>query len=182
MNRSHDYRALEREYVTSQVSLRELCRKHGISAHSLVTVQARKGRWQEKREQYQAKASEAYMSRHAARMADRQAEIEDKALDAIDEAIDKFRDDMRATKPVRQPDGSISEEPVMRLMPKDVAVLLDRFEVLFGRPSVISQHQGLEMSAEVTPDALRDFLEATRGMGGPSRMDMSPLPRRRVDD
>ena len=51
MNKSHDYRALEREYVTSQISLRELCRCHDVTAHSLVTVQAKKGRWQEKREQ-----------------------------------------------------------------------------------------------------------------------------------
>ena len=45
MNKRHQYRELEREYVTSQISLRELCRRHGITAHSLVTVQAKKGKW-----------------------------------------------------------------------------------------------------------------------------------------
>ena len=30
MNKSHDYRALEREFITSQISLRELCRRHGV--------------------------------------------------------------------------------------------------------------------------------------------------------
>ena len=35
MNKSHDYRALEREFVTSQISLRELCRRHGITAAHL---------------------------------------------------------------------------------------------------------------------------------------------------
>lgn len=111
------------------------------------------------------------------------AEVRDDALELISEAINKARDDMRATKLVRQPDGSIAEEPVMRLKPKDVALLLDRFEVLFGRPSSVSQHQGLEISAEFTPAALCEFIEATRGMGGPSRMEESPLPRRRrLDD
>ena len=57
MDKCHPYRGMEREYVTSQVSLRELCRKHGISAHSLVVGQAKKGKWAEKREQYQAKES-----------------------------------------------------------------------------------------------------------------------------
>ena len=89
MNKRHDFAKLEREYITSQISLRALCRKHNISAHSLVTVQAKKGKWQAKREQYQAKESDAFMSRHAARQADRQAEIHDKILDAIDEAIDQ---------------------------------------------------------------------------------------------
>jgi transposase-like protein len=183
INRVRDYAQLEREFITTDISIRELCRRHGISAHSAVVVQAQKNDWTAKREAHQARASESFIEKHADRMADRQAEISDKALDAIDEAIDKFRADLKATKLVRQPDGSITEVPVMRLMPKDLAVLIDRFEVLFGRPSVISQHQGLTVSTEVSADALREFIEATRGMGGPSRMDVSPLPRtRRLDD
>ena len=42
MNKSHDYRALEREYVTSDISIRELCRRHGIRSHSPVVDQAKK--------------------------------------------------------------------------------------------------------------------------------------------
>ena len=180
MNKSRDYRALEREYVTSQISLRELCRRHNITAHSLITVQAKKHKWAEKREQYQAKESDAFLSRHAARQADRQAEISDKALDAIDEALTKFRDDMEATKPVRQPDGSISEEPVMRLMPKDVAILLDRLEVLFDRPARISEGRDLNVRSELPIDALNQIVELTRGRAAPPT---SPLPRtRRLDD
>jgi len=180
MNKVHPYRELEREYVTSQVSLRELCRRHGITAHSLVTVQAKKGRWQEKREQYQAKESEVFMSRHAARTADRQAEIGDKALEVVDEAITKFREDMRATKPVRQPDGSTREERVMRLKPKDVAILLDRLQVLFAKPSVISEGRDLTVRSELPIDALNEFVELTRGRAA---LPTSPLPRRRrLDD
>jgi hypothetical protein len=161
-----------------------MCRRHGITAHSSVVTQAKKLKWQEKREQYQAKESESFIEKHADHMGDRQARIRDKSLDAIEEAIDKFREDMRATKLVRQPDGSVIEEPVMRLMPKDVALLIDRFQVLFERPSVISQHQGLTVSTELSADDLCEFIEATRGMGAPSRMDVSPLPRtpRRLDD
>ena len=182
MNKRHQYRDLEREYITSQISLRALCRKHGITAHSLVTVQAKKGKWQKKREAYQQKSGDAFIEKHADRMADRQAEVRDKALDAIDEAITRFRESMRATKPVRQPDGSITEEPVMRLTPKDVAILIDRFEVLFEKPSLISQHQALTVTSELSSESLREFIEATRGRAGPSRMDVSPLPRRRLDD
>ena len=97
MNKSHDYRALEREYVTSQISLRELCRRHGIRSHSPVVDQAKKHKWAEKREQYQATASDAYIEKHAARHADRLALIEDKAIDAIDQALDRFRDDMHSS-------------------------------------------------------------------------------------
>ena len=181
MNKRHQYRELEREFVTSQISLRELCRKHGISAHSLVTVQARTGKWAEKREQYQAKESDAFMSRHAARRADRLAQIHDKALDVIDEALDGFREAMRATEKKRI-DGEWVEVPVLRLKPKDVAILLDRLLVLFAKPVSITQHQGVTVSTELSVEALREFIEATEGMEAPSPMEESPLPRRRLDD
>ena len=147
MNKRHDFARLEREFVTSQISLRELCRRHGITAHSLVTVQAKKGQWAEKREQYRAKADESFMTHHAEKLADRQAEIQDKVLDAIDESLDKFRSDMRATEKKRI-DGEWVEVPVMRLKPADVAVLIDRLMVLFEKPSAISQHQGLSVTSE----------------------------------
>ena len=69
------------------------------------------------------------------------------------------------------------------MTPRDLCRLIDRFEVLFGRPSVISQHQGLTVTSELSVDALSEFLERTRGLGGPARMEESPLPRtRRLDD
>ena len=40
MNKRHDFAKLEREYITSDISIRALCRRHGISAHSLVSGQA----------------------------------------------------------------------------------------------------------------------------------------------
>ena len=81
MNKVRDYRALEREFITSQISLRELCRKHGISAHSLVVVQARQGKWQEKREAHRTRESESFITKHVDRMAAREAEVRVHALD-----------------------------------------------------------------------------------------------------
>jgi hypothetical protein len=49
-----DYRSLDREYVISRLSIREICRNHGISAHSSVVVQAKKEAWHEKRHAYQS--------------------------------------------------------------------------------------------------------------------------------
>jgi hypothetical protein len=179
VNKIHDYRLMEREYVTSHISIRGLCRRHGIRSHSPVVDQAKKHNWAEKREQYQAKESEAFMSRHAARMADRQAEIHDKAIDVIDEALDKYRDDMRATEK-KLVNGEWVEVPVMRLMPKDVAILLDRLQVLFERPSRISEGRDLSVRSALPIDALNQFVELTRGRAAPPT---SPLPRRRrLDD
>ena len=179
VNRIYDYRSMEREYVSGDMSLRELCRKHNITAHSLVVVQAKKRKWAEKREQYRAKESDAFMSRHAARQADRLAEIHDKALDVIEEALDKSSEDMRATAKKRI-DGEWVEVPVMRLKPKDVAILLDRLQVLFDKPSRITGGRDRSVRSELPIDALNQFVEMTRGRAAPPT---SPLPRtRRLDD
>ena len=95
LNKVRDYRVLEREYITSQMSLRELCRRHGITSHSLVVVQAKQGNWAEKREAYRTRESDTFIRHHAVRMAAREAEVRIHALDAIDEAITKFRVDMQ---------------------------------------------------------------------------------------
>jgi hypothetical protein len=84
--------------------------------------QAKKHKWQEKREQYQTRASDAYIEKHAARRADREAQVRDKALDAIDEAITRLRSDLKATKR-KLVNGEWVEVPAMRLTPKDLAVL-----------------------------------------------------------
>jgi hypothetical protein len=44
INKRHDDAKLEREYITSRISLRELIRRNAISAHSIVTVPGPEGR------------------------------------------------------------------------------------------------------------------------------------------
>ena len=183
MNKVRDYRALEREFITSQVSLRELCRRHGISAHSLVVVQAKQGNWAEKREAYRTRESDTFIKHHADRMAAREAEVRIHALDAIDEAITKFRSDMQRTEK-KLVAGAWVEVPVMTITPRDVALLIDRFQILFHRPSVISEGRGLTITSEALPiDALQEFIERTRGLAEPVPQE-SPIPRRprRLDD
>ena len=179
MNRVRDYQALEREYISGTMSLRELCRTHDVTAHSAVMVQARQGGWVEKRGKYRARASTKYIEHRADRAAIREAEVRDNAVDAIDEAITKFRSDLRAVKQVVLADGSIVEEPVMLMTPRDLAVLIDRMTVLFGRPSTIVE--GRSLSATITSeglpvDLLQKIVEATRGLETRSP-EMSPLPR-----
>jgi hypothetical protein len=145
-NRIRDYRALEREFITGTMSLRELCRRHGVTAHSAVVVQARRGRWAEKREAYRSRATSTYIQQHADRAAAREAEVHDHALEAIDEAITKFRADLWATERKLTGDEWV-EVPVMRITPRDLALLIDRLQVLFvvaGRDRTLQRTLGLQ--------------------------------------
>jgi hypothetical protein len=162
------------------MSLRELCRRHGVTAHSAVVVQARNGDWAEKRRAYRSRASATFIERHADRAATREAEVRDQAIEAIDEAITRFRSGLRATKQVVLADGTIAEEPVMLITPRDFAVLIDRMNVLFGRPETIIEGRSLSatISGEPLPvDLLTEIVERTRGLAGAPAPETSPLPR-----
>jgi hypothetical protein len=68
----------------------------------------------------------------------------------------------------------------MRMTPRDLALLIDRLEVLFGRPAVISEGRGFAatITSEALPfDVLKGVVEATRGLAGAPAPEVSPLPR-----
>jgi hypothetical protein len=70
-------------------------------------------------------------------------------------------------------DGEWVEVPVMRLTPRDLAVLIDRLQVLFDRPSRITEGHELTVGSQLPIDTLSQLVELTRGRGvAPA----SPLP------
>jgi hypothetical protein len=178
MNRVRDYQALEREYISGTMSLRQLCRTHGVTAHSAVMVQARQGGWAGKRQAYRSRASATYIQHRADRAAIREAEVRDHAIEAIDEAITRFRSDLRATER-KLINGEWVEEPVLIMGPRELAVLIDRFQVLFGRPAMISEGRSFAatITSEALPlEALQQIVELTRGLTPPADHS-SGLPR-----
>lgn len=170
MNRKWDYKALEREYITGTMSIRELCRDHGIAHSSTVIAKARNDGWAEKREQFRSRSTALTIEKTADREAQRFArelEVRDNAIEAINEAISKMRSDMQATRRVLVNNEWV-DEPVMRIGPKDLALLIDRMNVIFGKPSVISEERnlGLAFSADgLPPEFLRTLVDATSAVG-----------------
>jgi hypothetical protein len=158
------------------MSLRGLCRAHGVTAHSAVMVQARREGWAEKRRAYRHLASSRYIELRADRAAFREAEVRDNAIEAIDEAITRFRADLRATEK-RLIDGEWVEVPAVRLTPRDLALLIDRLQTLFGRPSTISEGRGFAatLTSEALPVvALKGTIEATRRLAGTPAPEARP--------
>jgi hypothetical protein len=160
------------------MSLRGLCRAHGVAAHSAVVVQARREGWTEKREAYRSRASSKYIELRADRAALREAEVRDNAIEAIEQAITKFRADLQATEK-KLIDGEWVEVPVMRIIPRDIVLLIDRLQVLFGRPGTIIEGRSFAATITSEPlpvDVLEKIIEATRGLETRAP-EASPLPR-----
>lgn len=181
MNTKYDYEALERQYVTTDVSIRELARQVGMRNHSPLMEQAKKREWTKKRDLYRSRANEKALKSLATdegeRLA-RESRVRDHAIEAIDEAIQKMRADMLKTRKVER-GGVLVDEPLVIIRPNDVANLIDRLNVLFGRPSTISEERsvGLNLSAITDPETLRAIVEATRDLPDAGREEASPLPR-----
>lgn len=184
INRKHDYEALEREYVTSDISLRALAKKAGIANHSMLIEQSTKNGWVQKRADYRAKANQkavTLLANDEAKRIARESEVRDHAIDAIDEAIQRLRADLADTVKTVSPDGEVIDTgvPVLRVKPQDVAILIDRLQVLFGKPSAITEERKLGIELETNdPAILKGIIEATRGMrDGPAGPARSALPR-----
>ena len=181
-NAKYDYDAIERAYVSGDMGLREIARQFGINNHSLISIQSKKREWARKRQEFQAKANERatdLMASAEGRKLAREAEVRDHAIDAIDEAIQKMRADMKGTRSVFRHNEWV-DEPLVVVKPADVAILIDRLQVLFGKPNTISEERSLGVSLTATgglgPDILRGIVEATRGLV-PGDTGDSPLPR-----
>lgn len=182
MNRKHDWDEIEKQYISGEMGLRELARMNGIVNHSLVMAQSGRRDWARKRAEFRATTTEkalAYMTTDEAKRIAKESKVRDNAIDLIDEAISKMRSQMQETT-VRFRNNEWVEEPLIVVKPADVALLIDRLNVLFGRPSTISEERslGVSLSARGTAgtDLLRGIVEATRGLA-PAGAERSPLPR-----
>ena len=99
----------------------------------------------------------------------------------IDEAITKFRTDLRATES-KLIDGKSDELPAVLVTPRDLAILIDRLQILFGRPAQISEGRSFGATVSSAPlpiDDLRKIVELTRGLESP-RAEGSPCRDCRV--
>ena len=183
MNKKWDYDALELEYIQGDMGLRELADSVGMSTHSMIMEASKKRGWAKKREEFrnrsQNKALSLLADDEGKRIA-KEARVRDNAIDAIDEAIGRMREDLKRT--VRRERGGVwADEPLIVIRPQDVAQLIDRLQVLFGKPSTINEERSLGINlsaASDDPDFLRALVEASRGRGADAgSVASSPLPR-----
>jgi len=163
-NRLYDYATLEREFVISaeDVSIRELCRRHDIDEPSSIHAQARKPdaaglNWYDKRDEFKQRQHQSLIdkvSESRAEQAAKEVRVFGKAIDVIELAFDKAIEGLETNKvPIKL---------------GDLALLIDRVNVLFNRPSTITEGRnlGLSVSTEATPDQIRRILELTAGVAG----------------
>lgn len=152
---THDYDKLEREYLSTDITIRALCRKHGIKSYSSVAQYARDHDWYERRSEIQTRVRERTIERVSERMAEAEAdEIEQfrgEALTVVRAAIYKFAEDLKDAQ--------------FRVRAEDLVKLINLGLLITGQPTSRVEERRLDVVAtlEGLPgEALRALVEATK--------------------
>jgi hypothetical protein len=180
MNRRFDYDTLEKQYIQGDMSLRALAETVDMKNHSLMMRQSKKREWPRKRREYREKSDSTALSVMADKqghMAADEAKVRNNAIGAIDEMITRLRGDLTKTKTVLR-DGVYVEVPMVSVTPNDVAMLIDRLQTLFNKPSQITEDRSVGVNFTTgDPALLRDLVAVTRGIGlDGGATTASPLP------
>jgi hypothetical protein len=177
----HDYSAMYDEYLTTDVSLRQLAEKHGGS-FSAVAAYARRHGWDELRGKYRVMQQEKSLETFAAKRARKIADMEADAFDVIHAAILKMGMDLQdrwVTDPVS---GERRLLPGMTVTPEALTRLLDKYLVMTG--NVTDRRANLGVSIDLPADEqlprelLRELRELALAKGaGQGSVGQPVLPR-----
>ena len=164
----YDYIDLKRQYVQGEMSLRELCRKNDIISWSAVAKKAHEEDWDERRHEFRRQVEDRSLEALAVKRANKIADITLDALDVIHAAILKMAADMNATEEV-EVNGKTVKRPAVRMTPRDLDILIARFQTIIGQPSAVSENRNLNanLNADAPPEQLRAILAALSGSKQP---------------
>jgi len=153
--RKHDYRNLEHEYITTDISIRAICRKHEIKGYSSVAQFSREHGWEEKRAEIQGRKQAKVVERVSEQLAASESElietVRSEWLTVIRAATYKFAEDLK--------------DPQYRIRVDDLIKLIDKGLVLLGEPSERTEERHLALSGTLEglgPEFFRRLAESTR--------------------
>ena len=165
----HDYQLLEHEYITSDVSIRGLCAKHGIVNHSTVATQAKKRGWEAKRATYREAQTAHTIEAYAQRRAELLLELHEATITVTLSTLYKMAQNLKA------PDYIVT--------PQDLVKLIEKVNLLLGGPTSREEVHGSLLTADLPPELLREIARAARENGagakpvGQSALPLAPGPR-----
>lgn len=164
---THDYDKLEREYLASDLTIRALCKKHGIKSYSTVAKYAREHGWYERRDQVISRKNDRTIEKVAERLSDAEAdEIEQfriESLTVVRASLYKFAEDLK--------------NPDFRIRADDLVKLIQLGLLITGQPTSRTEERRLDVVATfdgLPVDVLRGLAEATRprpALGEPANAD-----------
>lgn len=148
-----DWLLLEREYVTSEMSQRELARRYEVS-NGTVGQHARDGEWDAKRAAFKHSLTTKTYENVAERWANKRAEITDEAINILLASLRVYSRQLAS--------GDITFQP------KDAGLLIRELLTLLGEPTERTEHRvfGVNVNVDsgpISPELLERLGELARG-------------------
>lgn len=169
MKTKHDYAALRLEYIQTDISIRALCEKHGITSWSTVNAMKKKQGWDADRESFRSQQTERQITTLVEQRVKDVAEIHGEILLAIRQAIRRYIKDLSR---------DVDPQPVSA---KELMGLIDKFLLLTGQATSRSEQQ-LNVAdfggvlRDAPPELLRELAELARSNGaGAQPVGRGPL-------
>lgn len=160
---THDYDTLEREYVTTDISVRALAEKHGIKAWSSVNAQKKKREWDRKREEFRRGVEGREVETLIEGRLKTVATIHSELLTAIRAAVHRYVADVQR------------QENPQTVSARDLIGLMQQFLLLTGQATHRSESKNLDvfdfggLLAGAPPGLLRELAELARDNGAGAR-------------
>lgn len=147
-----DHKLLEREFVTGDVSVRELARRHGIS-WSAVAYQARKEddaglTWYDKKKAFSESVSHKSYDKMAERVATEDVAIRDELVLVHRATIHAYAQQLREGK--------------VAITPKDAVAASQQLLLMMGEATSRAETKNLDLRATVDLDEFRRIAELAR--------------------
>ena len=182
---TYDYGPIKKAYLESieEPSFRELAERFGVKSFSVIADRARKEGWAELREKVKAKTDEKVVERIGDSRAVRIEAIETSMLDVIEAAVLKMGMDLQDRFETDPESGERVFVPGIKVLPGDLAKLIDKFQVLRGAPTSINRSEEASVALtgdlnDLPPELLRGLLALARAKGASGEhLGQSPLPR-----
>jgi len=165
----HDYDALRKEYVSTDISIRELCRKHDIKSWSTVNARKKSEEWDLLREAYKKQLIEGEVGSLVQARLKTISDIHEELLLAIRAGVRNYISSVTA---------ETGKDPAQQVSARDLMGLIDKFLLLSGSTPHRTESRSVDahtfsldgILADAPPKLLRELAELAgeRGAGAQS--------------
>lgn len=157
-----DLSALEREYIITDISLREMARREGVS-NSTISTPAKRANWAEKRDQYKNAELDEYIARNAEKNAKRLARLEDLTVDVLEGQLVAFAQQLTAHL---DEDGKPNGKEPLFISPQDAREVIKTIQLLRGKATERTEENVRGITVHTVDNRLLEALggAARRGL------------------
>jgi response regulator RpfG family c-di-GMP phosphodiesterase len=160
---SLDWTNIEHDYVSSDISLRELARRYSCG-WSTISLRSKRDKWVDKRQEYKDRVARRSYEKTIDKVADEQADIRHESVLVMRATLRRYAEQLRT--------GAVA------VTTKDAVSAVQTLLLLMGEPTARSENRIVEFSTGgIAPEDLHRLVELARSRLVEGSVVESPQPQ-----